>query len=172
VAGPPQHRDVLLKIAGETCAKLFSHYGFPLRLVAAADPARAPVAFHGVIGFSGKGIRGRLILGSSIEPLEACNPARSVPARDWLGELSNQLLGRIKNQLLLYRVELSVTTPLIVRASHMPELNGESIPSVELEGASGRVRVWLDLSIGAAFQMAAEPDPSLAGPLESETVFF
>ncbi len=172
MAGPAQHRDALLKIAGDTCGKLFAHYGFPLQLQRAPEPGAPPLAFHGVIGFTGKGLRGRLILGSSTEPLEGSNPARTVPAREWLGELSNQLLGRIKNQLLLYRVELSVSTPLILRASHMPELSGSLIPSIELKGASGRVRVWLDLTFGAGFQMADQPDPSLAGPLESDTLFF
>ena len=90
-----------------------------------------------------------------------------------MGELTNQLLGRIKNQLLLYKVELKVSTPLILRDTHMADLQARKVPNRPLRGVTtGLVRVYLNLTLSASFQMSPHPDPSLAGPAESETLFF
>jgi hypothetical protein len=159
----------MLKIASDACVRLFAHYGCPLRPSPGASGP--PLAFHGVIGFSARGLQGQLILGSSIEPLEQSNPARNVPVRDWMGELSNQLLGRIKSQLLLYGVELTVSTPLILRDSHLAEHPSAGLPSLAFKGSPGLVRVWLELTFSKRFKMADKPDPALGGPVESDTVF-
>jgi hypothetical protein len=173
MAGPAQQQELLLKVAAEACQRLFGHYGYPLRTGNRDELHTTALSLHGLIGFSGKSIRGNLVLASSAEPLERSNPARTVAVRDWMGELTNQLLGRIKNQLLLYKVELKVSTPLILRESHMADLAARKVPSAALRGGSaGLVRVWMDVTLSPGFQMSDHPDPSLAGPTESETLFF
>jgi hypothetical protein len=173
MAGPVQHQELMLKVAAEACQKLFAHYGYPLRPGNRGELHTTALALHGLIGFHGKAIRGNLVLGCSAEPLERSNPAQNVPVRDWMGELSNQLLGRVKNQLRLYQVELKVSTPLILRETHQAELTARKVQSAALRGGTtGLVRVWMDVTLSPGFQMSDRPDPSLAGPPESETLFF
>jgi hypothetical protein len=163
---------VFLQIAEQCCQKLFAHYGFPLRLPPGTELADgAQLQYYGVIAFSSTGLRGSLVLGSSNEPLAGTNPAKNVPVREWIAELANQLCGRIKNQLLLYALEIRVDTPVTLRDAHMSEARTRGLPVIALKGySSGLVRVWLDLQLGRGFQMSSEPDPSRAGPQESQTV--
>ncbi len=163
---------MFLQIAERCCQKLFAHYGFPLRQPVGAEFADgSPLLYYGVISFSATGLRGGLVLGSSNEPLVATNPAKNVPVREWIAELANQLCGRIKSQLLLYALEIRVDTPVTLRDAHMSETRTRGLPAITLKGlSSGLVRVWMDVQIGRLFQMASEPDPSRAGPEESQTI--
>ena len=170
-SGPARQRRVFLQIAEQCCGKLFGGYGYALRPAAGAELASgSPLLLYGVIGFVATGLRGSLVLGSSSEPLDSSNPAKAVPVREWIAELSNQLIGRIKNQLLLYALELRVDTPVTLRDSPMSDARTRGLPSVSLQGRAGLVRVWMDLQIGRGFHMADEPDASRAGPQESQTI--
>jgi hypothetical protein len=171
-SGPGRQRRVMLQIAEQCCQKLFGHYGFSLRAPYPNELADgSALLYYSVIAFSGTGLRGSLVLGSSNEPLVGTNPAKHVPVRDWIAELANQLCGRIKNQLLLYALEIRVDTPVTLRDGHMSEARTRGLPAITLKGSTiGVVRVWLDIQIGRGFQMASEPDPSRAGPQESQTV--
>jgi hypothetical protein len=161
----------MLELTERCCQKLFADYGYALRpLVGSEFADSTPLLYYGIIGFSGPGLRGSIVLGSSNEPLTRSNPAKAVPVREWIAELANQLCGRLKNQLLLYALEIRVDTPVTLRDAHMSEARTRGLPSITLKGSSGLVRVWLDVQIGRGFQMATEPDPSRAGPQESQTV--
>jgi hypothetical protein len=171
-SGPERHRRLILQLAEQCCQKLFADYGFALRPPVGAEFADStPLLYYSVIGFGGTGLRASLVLGSSSEPLVATNPARNVPVREWIAELSNQLCGRLKNQLLLYALEIRVDTPVTLRDAHMSEMRTRSLPAITLRGMNaGLVRVWMDLQIGRGFHMASAPDPSRAGPPEGQTV--
>jgi hypothetical protein len=167
-AGPARHRRIFLDATEESCVRLFAGYGYPLRPCGTAGSP--PLTYFGIIGFLATGLQGSLVLGSSDEPLTRSNPVRTVHIREWIGELSNQLVGRLKNQLLLYALELRVDTPITLRDTHMSDTRTRGLPAISLQGQGGVVRVWLDLQLGRGFHMAAEPDPNRAGPGESQTV--
>ena len=72
-----------------------------------------------IIGLAG-GLRGMLVLSLPPELLARSHPgAPAVPTDfiDWLSELANLLLGRIKCRLLAHGVTIELSTPLIVSAS-------------------------------------------------------
>jgi hypothetical protein len=163
-------RRIFLDVAEQCCSRLFASYGYPLRPSAGGEPPGDRATLFGSIAFRATGLHGSLVLGSSDEPLTLSNPATAVPIREWIGELSNQLVGRVKNQLLLYALELRVDTPVTLRDTHMSDARTHGLPSISLRGQGGLVRVWLDLQLGRGFQMASEPDPSRAGPEESQTL--
>ncbi len=169
---PQQHRERIREITHRACQALLAHYGLPLRAVppAAVDPR--PLQHFGVMAFAGKGLRGRLVLGASNEPLTASNPAKDAPIQAWISELANQLLGRIKSQLLLHALEIDIGTPVAVRDVHVPELTARTPPSGAWQATGGLLCVWLELTLGKGFHMTERPDPSRAGPRESETILF
>jgi CheY-specific phosphatase CheX len=73
-----------------------------------------------IIGLAG-GLRGMLILSVPSNLLRRSYPGGDAPApvdlADWLSELANLLLGRIKCRLLAHSVTIELSTPLIVSAS-------------------------------------------------------
>jgi hypothetical protein len=169
---PTQHCERIREIARKACQAMLAHYGLSLRSVPimAADPGE--LKHFGVMTFSAKGLRGRLILGASSEPLAASNPARDTPIGPWISELSNQLVGRIKNQLLLYALDIEIAAPVSVRQVHIPELNARTPPSAAWKAAGGGLCLWLDLRVSRGFHMRDLPDLTLAGPGESDTILF
>lgn len=167
-----KHRQALLRITQETCRKLFEDMGVSLRERTAQGAAAPPMVYGGVIEFVGKGLRGSVTLASSSEPLASTKPVPGAGDRDWLAELTNQLLGRIKNQLLLYAVEITFGTPVTLRGEHFASLERGKDPPLAFEGARGFVRVWLEVTFARTFQMLDRPDPKLAGPAQGGIVLF
>jgi hypothetical protein len=165
------HRQTLTRITLEATRKLFQELGVELRERAGLQgTGAAPMAFGGVIELSGKGVRGRITLASSSEPLAATKPVTKGSEREWLAELTNLLMGRIKNQLLLYAVELTFGSPVTLRAEHLVARGKD--PPLVFEGGGGFVQVSLDVHIDRAFQMRDRPDPKLGGPEQGRIVLF
>src|SRR5207237_7934785 len=101
------------------------------------------IAYAGVIGFTGTVLRGTLVLAPTRTLLERSHMGMPCEFRDWAGELANQLMGRIKNQLRTYDVEVHVTTPVIIKGQYLASVpRGEQ--SLHTFAASpGNVSVWL-----------------------------
>src|SRR4030095_1473049 len=104
------------QVASAACQELFSRYGVAVHRATEDDqPVSPDFLLCSVIGFTGRDVRGTLVLALTEELSGSSNPiagahasARSDRAtqRDWVGELSNQLLGRIKIELLKCGVEI------------------------------------------------------------------
>src|SRR5262245_21945203 len=130
-------------VVAASTLELFAAYG--VELYTPQDPDReAAVAFAAVIGFTGEALRGTLLLAPECAVLERTQQVAGSSNRDWVGELANQLLGRVKNHLLRYGVEIHVTIPLVLRGERIaPSARGEIVPHV-YDAAPGDVRVWFD----------------------------
>jgi hypothetical protein len=167
------HRQVLTRITFEATRKLFDELGVSVRERAGLQGTGAtPMVYGGVIELNGKGVRGRMTLASSGEPLAATKPVANGGDRDWLAELTNQLMGRIKNQLLLYAVEVTFGSPVTLRAEHLEARDRGKDPPLVFEGGGGFVQVWLDVQLDRTFQMRDRPDPKLGGPEQGRIVLF
>lgn len=60
-------------------------------------------------------MRGALVWEISMATVRAASASTDVnDLRDWVGEMTNQLLGRIKNKLLGHGLELLLSTPTVV----------------------------------------------------------
>lgn len=70
----------------------------------------------GIISFVGRGFTGTLTIGLSpaLFALIKQDPMRPYSGRDWVREMTNQLLGRIKSRLLQYHVTLQAGLPTVM----------------------------------------------------------
>jgi hypothetical protein len=73
-----------------------------------------------VLGFTGPKVRGTLLLGAGERAL-ASLPHHGLP-KEWLAELSNQLLGRMKIQLMSWDVEIYLATPTVIAGERLRPL--------------------------------------------------
>jgi hypothetical protein len=161
------------EMAARACETLFEGYGCPVRTLPAHQVDLTPLALFGVLGFSARALRGQLWLGCSQDLLVASNPSPTVAVREWIGELTNQLLGRIKSQWVLYGVEIQVSTPISFADAVLAGGQTRSLPGLTARGTAGKlVQIWLDLSFGHGFQMSDQPDSTRAGARESDSLLF
>src|SRR6187431_1617249 len=95
------NKQFLDRAVAANCLKLFADYELNIRAREPNDEVeREPFLICGIIGFSSKKMRGVLALATTKEPLELTNHTTTTH-RDWICELANQLLGRVKNQMLM-----------------------------------------------------------------------
>jgi CheY-specific phosphatase CheX len=171
-----KNQDILEGLVVECCEALFAHYGVDLTF--APDTSRAEVwdedlALAGIIGFTADELRGSLVLAMGRAPLEAVD-AEAARHRDWIQELSNQLLGRVKNRLLGYGVDLKMTTPLSMRGVRLT-LEGSSEDSAPLlfrTAAGGAVCVMVDEEVKPGFEFEKAEGAEDACPEEGELLLF
>jgi hypothetical protein len=163
-------QKLLDAFARNACEKLFEAYGLTLR---ETDPNAClddKLLLTAVIGFTGPGLRASCILAATELPLRRSKPVPG-PLRDWMAELGNQLVGRIKNDLLRHGTEVYVTTPVVIRGEHLAPPNGSSHPPQAFTAPEGgRVLLWLDAEPSPDFCLSRDPqDPPLS---EGDTVLF
>lgn len=99
----------------DSVVALFKSYGVAL------EPDGTPlskslklVQLFGVIGFSSQALSGSLLLALPQALVERTLPMPEASAGDWCGELANQLIGRLKNQLLKYQVAINLSLPVVI----------------------------------------------------------
>ena len=152
-----QRADVMvLRACVLQCSRdVFSACSIPI------DPCVVDVAELGMtgqvatfIGFGGALLRGTLTL---VAPYALLHDAYPIPPRggaqvseaevlDWSGELSNQLLGRIKNKLAARGVELMASTPKAMRVEQ-PRIQGSTsmtVCALLFHSGDARLGVWFD----------------------------
>lgn len=103
--------DVLARLVTEAVAKVFDAYGTMVEQSDVADTGSEIVA---VIGYASNDMRGGLAIGISAKLAKATMPTANVPIYDWVGELANQILGRVRNRLLAYQVDIQIATPVVL----------------------------------------------------------
>jgi hypothetical protein len=157
---PQDAPQIVEAFAGEACISLFQAYGLSLEGVDPTRPLDEGIVLTGVIGFSGPGIRGTCILASTEGPLQRSNPT-SGSQRDWIAELVNQLVGRVKNHLLRRGADVYVTTPVVMRGEHLAPLPRFVLkPQAFTTTEGGRIFLWVEVE--------ATPDFHLSTISESE----
>ncbi|MEZ4742283.1 MAG: chemotaxis protein CheX [Bdellovibrionota bacterium] len=102
-----------------------------------------------VIGFAGEAIKGSIAVAMGLPLLEASNPSKAMgmdvaeeDLADWLGEIANQIIGRVKNLILKYGVDFMITTPSV--------FHGKNINTMETKPESARKELVFKLD---GFQM-------------------
>ncbi len=126
---------------------LFTHYALPL------DPGEAGnLNMAAVLGFSSDKVQGAVGL-LATEPVveHTFENATGVKGdrrdvEDWLGELSNQLLGRIKIELLRYDINIYLATPVVLRGVEL-NVGGsqeDGVYKASFTSEKGGLCVWVD----------------------------
>ena len=165
-----QNQGVVDRIVVRSTEELFAAYEVEVTKMPDPDQGRVDdVGYVGVIGFTGKAMRGTLVLAPTRTLLLRAYPGAS-ELRDWAGELANQLIGRIKTQLRRYGVEVHVTTPVIMRGQCLAFVP-RSGPSLHCFAASpGNVSVWFDAELSDGVDLVLEDTPM--GASEGEALLF
>jgi CheY-specific phosphatase CheX len=168
-------QELFTTAALEAAVSLFSAYHVSLRpVVCETHQQRADLAawfagsFVSVIGFSALNIDGRLVLATTREPLEESTPSPLVE-RDWIAELSNQFLGRIKNKMLKDGIGFDLKTPAVTSGQCLSSRTLSNIRPWTFATKRGTVCFWIELKVSGAIQSSVGlPDV----PPEGEVVLF
>lgn len=114
---------------------------------AGSTDASVAVTYASVIGYSGDTIKGSLVVTCEKELLDKSHPnhAMGMPVGDpeiidWIGEIANQMLGRIKNKLSSAGVKFAMGTPTTVTGKSMqitPPKDGFTLSLVYKGGEEG-----------------------------------
>lgn len=141
-------------LAGSACVELMQAYG--VQLVPAAGWVESDeVMFSGVMGFVGDSVRGTCLLAAPQGTVEAAAP-EDAAARDWVGELANQLVGRLKAKLMARGATIALSTPVVLRGVKLSPLPRTGVEPVVFESPSGKVLVWLEVEIENDFKLGEE----------------
>jgi hypothetical protein len=107
--------SLLDTIVQSATVELFHSYGVAVAPMPRrpARPATLPDGHFGSIAFNGQGMSGTLLLfvPTPILGLTKASSLQPLQARDWIRELTNQLMGRIKTRLLQLQVTLHIGLP-------------------------------------------------------------
>jgi CheY-specific phosphatase CheX len=154
-------------LAGAACAELMQAYGVELR-PSLGWTESDEVVFSGVMGFVGEQVRGTCLLAAPQATVEAAAP-QGASARDWAGELANQLVGRLKAKLMARGASIALSTPVVLRGVKLSPLPRTDVEPVVFESAAGRVLVWLEVEVETDFQFTDERPPRVS---EGELLVF
>jgi len=132
------------------------------------------------IGFTSDNMKGVLVL-----VMEKALALASLPANlrqkggsdellaDWVGELSNQLLGRLKSRFIGSGVQIALSTPIVFVGREMRHFFRPSPIQRKLGfGGKGRAEVELLANFERDFEMAEGEPSEEEGPPEGEVLFF
>ena len=142
--------DDFSKALSDTCSELFTAYG--VEVTVGGD--NVPCSVAGIIGFVGAGLRGNVIIATVAGVSAASRPipaANDVELVDWVGELANQLLGRVKNHYFLARgIDIQMAAPVTVTGQALECLAGKA-PAMNFSTSAGPIVIWSELRLDEGF---------------------
>lgn len=133
----------LSKMIADACVELFASFPYPLIFDGAelGNSERSKFSHAGVISFFGNDLNGALSVSCTREVLKATHPLsrydkEKEPTRDhlndWICEVANQLLGRVKNGVLRYGASFDLGTPTIVKGKDVSVTSTDDAPLLVL----------------------------------------
>lgn len=167
-------QKVIESVATEACEELFAEYGVALSPVP-QEKVAGPVGFLlcSVVGFVGRQLRGSIVLAATTEPIHRSDPLkRTVVPTDWIGELCNQILGKMKSRLLGHGVEIYLNLPVVLKGDHLAPLPRQTLIPINFEANPGTVCLWVDIEIEDGFELATAADPARTGHKPGDTFLF
>jgi CheY-specific phosphatase CheX len=160
-SGVDQTSERIALLVGQSCIQLFEAYGVALTSSSqAADSTSEDPVLFGVIGFVGKSIKATCLLSAEKRLIEASCPSGNA-SRDWIAELSNQLLGRLKMRLLGCGVNVILTTPLALSGVRLTALRRSGLWPITFSSDFGPVLIWLELEVAEGFELGVEQAPDV-----------
>ncbi len=125
------------------------------------DQDTSDIPFATLVRFGEERVWGSSLFVSDEESLRTLAAGDVDDPTDWLGELNNQLVGRLKNRLLCRSVSLHVL-PSIVVAGFVKD-RGPAAGWV-VEWAGGRMTACLGVTVAPGVSLAATDDTIEAAP--------
>ncbi|RYZ02360.1 MAG: chemotaxis protein CheX [Myxococcales bacterium] len=161
-------------LVSDCCQELFAAYDVSLEPAdSALFPPRDHLLYCSVMGFGGRQVRGALVLVSTVEPLELTHSGDEESHQDWVRELSNQLMGRVKNRLLSFGAEVMLATPAAISGKNLDLTSAKPTAPQVFRAASGVVSVWIECDYLGGFELPTTPSGKLEAALpEGEALLF
>jgi hypothetical protein len=154
-----QNQDIEFTIGAlgtQACVELFQAYGVALTQGTGSWGANDERLLSGSVGFVGRSLRGTCLLAAPEQPLAASCPEQGGALRDWVGELTNQFVGRLKTKLLSRGVEVFVTTPIVLSGVRIEPLpRSRAVPTV-FTSSTGPVLAWVEVETEESFVLGEE----------------
>lgn len=160
----------------EAAQELFSHYEVGVH--SANEPEQVLIRnadFVGVLGFSSdEGIRGTLTLAMDQKVLERSYPLEGSDYSDWLGELTNQLLGRFKNSLLRHGTTIYLSLPVVIggNALSLATRQATIYRDAVLASDQGQIFMRMALSIAPGVVLTLQPTSDQPPLSEGKAMIF
>jgi hypothetical protein len=139
--------DLVVQTSG---VELLQAYGIPAAPLPPTALSACPLpepALGSSVSFSGTGLQGVLVLCMPLETLHRTTEAvaGTHQDRDWIRELCNQLMGRIKNRLVRYQVALRPGVPTVLDPPALRRMAGlHTDLAYVFRTLTGSVVVWLN----------------------------
>ena len=150
-------------LTGTCCVELFAAYGVTLKPHASEFIVSDEVLLSGVIGFVGHALRGSCLLVGNRSPIELSSPQKRL-TRDWVGELTNQLVGRLKRKFLGFGLEVALTTPVVLSGLHLRPMPRGKLSPRTFRTESGSIMVWVEVEAEPGFELG----PAVSGSTNAE----
>jgi hypothetical protein len=141
-------------LGAEACAELFGAYGVGLSPTKKDWCASDERLLSGSMGFVGRRVRGTCLLATTEAPLLESCPTRG-KLRDWVGELTNQFVGRLKTKLLACGVEVFVTTPIVLSGVRIQPLPRGRLEPFVFSSQNGEVLAWIEVDVDDGFVLGS-----------------
>ena len=148
--------------------EILAHYGFG-RWFPTHIPERSNYMCC-VLGFTGDHINGSVIIAATQEAILDTNPIAAGPGAAWVAELTNQLVGRFKNELVRCGLEISIGQPVVLTATKIMPLAHRSLAPIVTGIGGGVVSAWLDIDYGPEAKL--QPPRYDVVPPEGATLMF
>jgi len=146
--------DILIQICTVELCQSLGVAAAPLAVNRRGDYPQDAQDVVGVVTFSGNNAAGRitLSLADSVFGLFQTPIVGSHAQRDAIRELTNQLVGRIKNRLLQFQVALKIGLPSAMSARAMVQQRpvGTAVTTYVFRTLRGELRVTFEGSLGDA----------------------
>lgn len=164
--------EILNRTYRESAQELLRHYDID---ATSTDVQGSPIELVAAIGFGAEGIAGALALCTTSRCAQyLASAVGSEQEHDWLGELSNQLLGKIKMRLHKHGVTFSIGVPVLLAGEQITvarniDLSRSTI--VSFQTPQGMLEVWFDFKAAPSIELSPEPAQEKS-PAEGELLFF
>ena len=145
----------ITELLAGSCVELFEAYGVKLAANGSVWSTNDEPLLSGVIGFVGTRVRGTCLLASTEALITAACPRGGRP-RDWVGELTNQLMGRLKSKLVARELAVELSTPIVLSGVRIQPLPKATLAPTVLSTDGGSVLVWLEIETTPGFVLGAE----------------
>jgi hypothetical protein len=154
--------DTINDLTANSCCELFGDYGLQLQQCQFDWGESDAQLFSSVMGFVSDKVRGTCLLACEEAPLDAsCPPGGN--RRDWVGELANQLIGRLKVKLLAYEINIALTTPIVLRGMRLQPLPRTTIAPTTFCCGNGRILAWIEVEVESGYSLPPPRSRAAAG---------
>ncbi|MCP4502222.1 MAG: chemotaxis protein CheX [Deltaproteobacteria bacterium] len=164
--------ELAQEILEESIVKLFEANGVQLQQTSSVEYDDTE-SMAGVIGFTGDQMRGTLVLTCSGALVEEGDGRAD--QRDWIGEMSNQLIGRIKNRFLAYGITIWISTPVALRGFKLEliaDSNNEAAVRKTFSCPGGGAVAFFDAELVDGFKLQEASEEAEESQEEGELILF